>query len=207
MRAASVFAAVIALGLAGAMPARAAPPRLVEAWAEAPVDLKAPMRIVPGNPGQANDPLYHQIASQLGEVLAQRGFNVLEGQGEARVYLMVDYIAEVRRIGTGGALGDPTYRALVVTAVEAASVHGPNDPPHVLWQTVVDSGGFSSSIQQTIPTLVSFGTRYYGKALTPRGLGRARWCADGGAPLGSRIHYACPARPGDPPPMPARPAL
>jgi hypothetical protein len=186
----------------------AAPMRLVEAWAAGPVDPHAPVRITPTSPAQAEDPAYVEIANQLGNLMADHGFNVVGKEREPDVDLLVDYIAYVRPYGSyyHSATNMPVYRALVVTAIDAHAPHGPNDVPKVLWQTVVDSYGISSSPREVIPKLVRYGGRYYGKALTPQGLGPARWCADGVLMYGSHIKVDCPAHPGAPPiPPPVAP--
>ena len=202
-RAIGIGAAMLVAVFAFAASASAAP-RLVEAWAAAPVDRAMPMRIVPNTPEQAADPMFTSVANGLGNLLAEHGFNVVGKESQPAVVVLVNYVVQLTAIQPfdRATLVDPVYRALVVTAIDARAPHGVGDIPKVLWQTVVDSYGASSDVRTVIPELVGYGGRYYGQALTPQGLGPARWCADAGAPLGSRIRPYCPAHPGDPPPLP-----
>jgi hypothetical protein len=208
---AKLFAAVASLALAAvATPLQAnGPIRLVEAWAAAPVDPHLPMRITPTSAAQAQDANYIEIANQLGNQMADYGFNVVGKEREPDVVILVDYIAYVRPINSyyDSATALPSYRALVVTAIDAHAPHGPNDVPKVLWQTVVDSYGVSAQVHQVIPQLVRYGARYYGKALTPQGLGPARWCADGALMYGSHIKVNCPQHPGPAPVPPPSPPI
>ncbi len=125
-----VFAGAVLVGSVLSASARAAPPRLVEAWAEAPVDHALPMRISPGSAAQATDPTFILIANQLGDALSRRGFNLVGKESTPAVVLLVDYIAYDKPYGTffDGALSDPVYRALVVTALEARSIKGAGRP-------------------------------------------------------------------------------
>jgi hypothetical protein len=194
--------------LGGSVAQAANHPRLVEAWAEAPVDIHAPMRITPRSAEQAKDPVYVAIANELGALLASRGFNLVDHGSDAQVYLLVDYVAYTKPFGSfaDAPLADRVYRALVVTALDAHSIH-PGDPPHVLWQTVVDSGGFSADVKTIIPALVHYGGGFYGQALTPRGMGPARWCANADGYTGTLIKPNCPAQPQAPPPPPVAPVF
>ena len=179
---------------ATAAPAHAgAPVRLVEACADPGYDTRAVLQVTAANPVQKADPNYNMMASLLGDGLAKAGLNIHQDAVYPDVYILFDYKAAsipfFRRAESS--VSDPSYRAMVVTAIRAKPWKE-SGTLEVLWQTVVDQTGISNDADVTVPKLVEAGARYYGRNLTPKGLNAAATCSPAYAgTTGTRIAGFC----------------
>ena len=187
-------ALVLALAAGSVLPAHAdAPIRLVESFAEPGFDRRAVLQVTPSNPAQKADPAYSFMASLLGDALAKARLNIHQDAVSPDVYVLFDYkawsIPFFRR--TESSVSDPSYRAMVVTAVRARPWKD-EGRLEVLWQTVVDQTGISNDAARTVPRLVDAAARWYGRNLTPKGLNAASSCAAANAATtGTRIGGFC----------------
>lgn len=167
------------LAAAAASQAQAgAPIRLVEAFAAPGYDTRSVLQVTAANPKQKADPDYNYMASLLGDGLARAQLNIHQDAVYPDVYILFDYRAAsipfFRR--SESSVSDPSYRAMVVTAIRAKPWKE-SGTLEVLWQTVVDQTGISNNAAQTVPKLVEAGARYYGRNLTPKGLNSASSCS------------------------------
>ena len=186
--------AVLAGGAFLGPPAHAgAPVRLVEAFAAPGFDRRAVLQVTASSPAQKADPSYNVMASLLGDALAKARLNIRQDAVRPDVYVLFEYramsIPFFRRAESS--VSDPSYRAMVVTAVRAEpwAKEGRLD---ILWQTVVDQTGISNNPQQTVPRLVEASARWYGRNLTPKGLNAASSCAPANAATtGTHISGFC----------------
>ena len=173
------FAALAAaLTLAAPVAHAAAPVRLVESFAEPGFDPRAVLQVTASSPQQRADPAYNYMASLLGDGLAKARLNIHQDAAYPDVYVLFDYkawsIPYFRRAESS--VSDPSYRAMVVTAV-AARPWKDEGRLQILWQTVVDQTGISNNAAETIPKLVDAAARFYGRNVTPKGLNAASSCA------------------------------
>lgn len=174
--------------------ARAAQPvRLVQAFAAPEASPGATLRIAPSNPEQAKDPRFAVMASRLGEALERRGFNLRQLDGETEVVVLLDYAAwALPRYKTGNSpVNDPSYRALVVTAIDS-KVYKETGAPKILWQTAVDDTGISANADKTIPRLILAAEKHFGANTTGlKGNRLADSCSLAAGLHGSHIAGAC----------------
>ena len=193
MRLPLALLSVLAATATAASAHAAAPVRLVEAFATPDFDPRAVLQVTPANPVQKADPNYNYMASLLGDGLARARLNIRQDAVYPDVYILFDYKAAsipfFRRAES--AVSDPSYRAMVVTAIRAKPWKE-SGTLEVLWQTVVDQTGISNNADRTVPKLVEAGARYYGRNLTPKGLNVAASCSPSYAgTTGSHIAGFC----------------
>lgn len=178
MRTRLAWLSILAVSAAAAPAHAAAPVRLVEAFADPGYDPRAVLQVTAANPVQRADPRYNYMASLLGDGLAKARLNIHQDAVRPDVYILFDYRAAsipfFRRAESS--VSDPSYRAMVVTAIRAKPWKE-SGTLEVLWRTVVDQTGISNNPEATVPRLVEAGARYYGRNVTPKGLNAAATCS------------------------------
>ncbi len=190
------FAIALVIAVLAAHPASAAAPiRLVESFTTPDFDSRQVLKVTAVSPEQRKDPNFNVMASFLGDALGKAGLNMQQDAPRPDAYILLDYKAYAipffRRFESP--VSDPSYRALVVTAVDAAAWND-GHRLNILWQVVVDQTGISNDAGKTIPPLLDAAARYYGRNLTPKGLNAAASCASSNATTtGSHISGVCDA--------------
>ena len=183
-----------AAALLAVSPAHAkAPVRLVEAFTTPGFDPRQVLQVTALSDQQRADVRFNVMASRLGDALEKAGLNIHQDAVRPDVYVLLDYkawaIPYFRRFESS--VSDPSYRALVVTAVDARSWND-GHKLKILWQVAVDQTGISNDADKTIPQLIDAAAKYYGKNLTPKGLNDAAACAGSDlSNVGSRIAGNC----------------
>lgn len=193
MRTRLAWLSILAVSAAAAPAHAAAPIRLVEAFAAPGFDRRAVLQVTASNPAQKADPAYNHMASLLGDALGKARLNIHQDAVYPDVYVLFDYkawsIPFFRRAESS--VSDPSYRAMVVTAVRAKPWKD-EGRLEVVWQTVVDQTGISNNADLTVPRLVDAAARYYGRNLTPKGLNAASSCtAVNAATTGTHVRGFC----------------
>ena len=147
----------------------ASPVRLVEAVATSGWKTASRVRIEPAREAVAKDPHYPVLAADLAASLEAAGVHVAPSGELADAVVKLDYTT--KRFGYTQGVNDPSYRAVVVTAL-AADPASAAEPPRVVWRTAFEQTGILTDAQAILPPMLKAAEAWYGRNLTPVRLGR-----------------------------------